>query len=104
MMQKPSTEERTLFSLEKISRSISSLGTTFEQLYQDWKFPVGSMSDQMAEQLKEQREEQRVEKQLDLLRSQNTILLRTVYIALVGVLITALVGVADIVLRVVFSK
>jgi len=90
-MQKPTIEERTLFALEKISRSISSLGSTFEQLYQNWKFPVGTMAEEMKPQLKEQREEQRVEKQLDLLRKQNTILIWTALVSIIAVVITVLV-------------
>ena len=103
-MQKPSIEERTLFALEKISQSITSLAQRIEFLYQDWKFPVGTIAEQMEPQWKEEREEQRVEKQLDLLKKQNIILLRTVVIAVAGVVISALVGVADIVLRVGFNK
>ena len=103
-MQKSSIEERTLFALEKVSQSINSFTQRVEFLYQDWKSPVQTMAEQMEPQWKEQREEERIEKQLDLLKKQNTILLRTVVIAVVGVVITALVGVADIVLRIGFNK
>lgn len=96
-MQKLTIEERTLFALERISRSISSLESTFERLYQDWKFPVGTMAEQMAPQWKEEREENRVERQLDLLR-------KTMVIAVAGLVITALVGVVDILIRVFLNK
>ncbi len=90
--------------LARIHMAIGGLSHTLERLYENWKFPVQTMAEQMEPQWKEQQEEQRVEKQLDLLKKQNTILLRTVVIAVVGVVITALVGVADIVLRFFLNK
>lgn len=96
-MNKPGSEERIINSLERISGSITSLRGTVEHLYNDWKFPVGTIAEQMKPQWKEEREENRVEQQLNLLR-------KTIVVAVAGLVITALVGVADIFLRVFLNK
>lgn len=103
-MNKPKPEEQIQNSLERISRSITALGGTIERMYNDWKFPVQTMAEQMEPQWKEEREEKRVEQQLELLKRQNTILIKTVTIAVAGVILTALVGILDIILRIFFNK
>ncbi len=100
MIQKPEPQGRVFHALEKIPLAISSLEKTLERLYEDWKFPVQTPAEQMEPQWKIEREKQ----QLDLLKRQNTILLRTVFIAVIGIVITALVGVVDLVLRIVFNR
>ncbi len=99
-MQKSEPRERAFHALEKIPLAISSLEKTLERLYEDWKFPVQTPAEQMEPQWKIEREKQ----QLDILKRQNTILLRTVFIAVIGIAVTALVGVADLVLKIVFNR
>lgn len=103
-MEKPKIEDRILRALEGTSLSISALKQSIEWIYQDWKFPIKTPAEEMEPLWKEQKEEKRVEKQLRLLEKQNKILMRTVMVAVIGIVITAIVGVADLVVRVYFNK
>ena len=87
-----SFEEKLLFELSKLNHSISSLnsiGQTIDRLYQDWKYPVGTLAEQMAPQWKEQEERERAEKQLKTIKRQNNILVVTIIVnVIVSIIIT----------------
>lgn len=99
-MEKPSFEQQLLSQLEKISRAIMGISALIGRIDENNRFPIINPSEEMEKRLKEQAEEQRASEHLRTLESQNKILLRTVKIAIVGIIITALVGVADIILRI----
>jgi len=103
-MEKPSWEETLVIYLRKISDSINSLSRTMELIDQQNRFPIVSPSDEMEKELKEQKREQNAEEQIRILHHQNDIMAKTVRIAVYGVVITAIVGVIDILLRIFASK
>lgn len=89
-----SFEEKLLVELSRLNHSVSSLnslGTTLERLYQDWKYPVSTIAEQMAPQWKEQEESNRAEKQLKTVERQNKILVVTIIINAVISIIVALI-------------
>lgn len=100
---KPSIEERVTNELARIHIAIGGLSHTIERLYEDWKFPVQTMAEQNKDSFKEQDEENRFNQQLEALEKQNRVLLKSVKIAIVGIIITAFASVFDIILR-IFSK
>jgi len=84
------TEEKTRHSLDRISSAIQGLTGTIERLYEDWKFPVKTM----AEHMEPEWEKQRKEEELELLRKQNKLLFLTVVVAIVGIVVTAWIGIS----------
>lgn len=103
-MKKPDIEERKINAIERVSRSIDSLSFKLERLYEDWKYPVKTMAEHMQPEWDKQEESNRFEKQLKTLERQNQILIKTVIVAVVGILVTAAVGVIDIILRIFLNK
>ena len=103
-MVKPTFEERLIGVLTGIESSVSSLIHTINFIDERKRFPIVSPSEEVEKQLKEQNREYRAEAQIEILHKQNKILTKTVIIAVVGIIITAIVSVVDIVLRVFFNK
>lgn len=89
-------EDKVLLYLSRIEIAIgrvSSIGSTIERLYNDWKFPVGTMAEQMAPVWEKQEAKERAERQLDTIERQNKILTWTLVAALIGIFINAIVGI-----------
>ena len=103
-MVKPSFEERLINALMRIHSSIGGLSHTLEFMDERKRFPIVNPSEEIAKRIKEQKKEQFLEEQIEILHKQNNILMKTVIVAMVGILITASVGVVDIALRVFFNK
>jgi hypothetical protein len=103
-MVKPSFEERLIGVLTRIESSISSLSHTLNFIDERKRFPIVSPSEEVEKQLKEKNREYRAEAQIEILHKQNEILTKTVIVAVIGIMITAIVGIIEIVLRVFFNR
>ena len=102
-MEKPSFEDRIINVLSRIEHAIGNIAHTLETIDNHKRFPIVSPSDEVEERMKEARGEENAQNQIVALEKQNKILLRTVAVAVVSVVITAVVGLADIVLRLFFN-
>lgn len=100
----PPIEDRLIGALAGIERSISSIAHTLDLIDERKRFPITSPTEGLGEQVKERKKERLAEEQIAILHNQNNILVKTVIVAITSVVITAIVGVIDIILRFFYNK
>jgi hypothetical protein len=94
-----SIDERLLNKIGSIERAIFSLGHVIERLYQDWKFPVSTLSEQMQPEWDRQESKNNFQQQLDLLKKQNKILIITVVVGVFTAFCSLVLGLVEIWLK-----
>lgn len=103
-MEKPGIEEKLIIVLSRIENAIGSIGHILEAIDDRKRFPIISSSEEGEERMKEWRKDQYANDQIEALEKQNKILLRTVKVAVASVVVTAVVGVADVIIKLFFTK